>query len=83
MEIETTMTYLEHERRGKCGEYEIAYIGKQVLHADESKEADGLRTIWCETYVSRWHQDIDKNCDDSLSTFQALHKSRVHINIGS
>ena len=76
------MTYLEHERRGKCSEYEIAYIGKQVLHADESK-ADGLRTIWCETYVSRWHQDIDKNRDDSLSTFQALHESRVDINFGS
>jgi hypothetical protein len=83
VEIETMMTYLEHERRGKCGEYEIAYTGKQVLHADESKEADGSRTIWCEMYVSHWHQDIDKNCDDSLSTFQALHKSRVDINIGS
>ena len=39
MEIETAMTYLEHERRGKCGEYEIAYIGEQVLHADDSNEA--------------------------------------------
>jgi hypothetical protein len=82
VEIETTMTCLEHERRGKCGEYEIAYIGKQVLHADESKEADGLRTIWCETYVSRWHQDINKNRDDSLSTFQAIEKCQVDINFG-
>jgi hypothetical protein len=70
-----TMTNLEHEHQGKCGEYEIAYIGKQALHADKSKEANRLHTIWCETYVSCWHQDIDKNCDDSLSTFQALHKS--------
>ena len=45
MEIERVITYLEHEHRGQCGEYEIAYIGKQVVHADESKEVDGLRTI--------------------------------------
>ena len=76
------ITHLEHERRGKRGEYEIAYIGKQVVYADESKEADGLRTIWCETYVSRWHQEINKNRDDSLSTFQAVEKCQVDINFG-
>jgi hypothetical protein len=82
VEIERVITHLEHERRGKCGEYEIAYIGKQVVYADESKEADGLRTIWCETYVSRWHQEINKNRDDSLSTFQAVEKCQVDIKFG-
>jgi len=75
MAIERAITYLEHDCRGKCGKYKIAYIGKHALHTDESKEANGYAPSGVKRmYPVGTKTDINKNHDDGLSTFQALEK---------